>query len=287
MKTVIMLFGILLCSAAVAQEDQKLLIDRAAGAQPALLVLGTVHLHNPGRDAINIQVDDVLAPDRQAQIVMLVDQLAAYKPTHIAVEHPATDQEKLDELYASYRAGTRALAHDEEEQIGMRLAAKLGLARLYAVDWNGMPPAEIVHYDFSAYAKSKGQEDRLKLLLNPKRIPYPPLASADLVTFFHEINRPEIIAQSHRIYFDVARFGDAEAQPGANWVGNWYARNLKIFSNLVDITDKADDRILVIYGAGHSHYLRQFAQESGAFRLHEVREFVKPVAKGADAVRKD
>lgn len=287
MKTVLILCGVLLCSAAVAQEAPKLLIDRATDARPALLVLGTVHLHNPGRDAMNIQVDDVLAPDRQAQIVTLVDQLAAYTPTHIAVEHAAADQGKLDELYTSYRAGTRALARDEEEQIGMRLAAKLGLPRLYAVDWNGMPPAAMVHYDFSAYAKAKGQDERLKLLLNPKRIPYPPLASTDLVTFFHEINRPEIIAQSHRIYFDVARFSDAEAQPGANWVGNWYARNLKIFNNLIDLTDKPDDRILVIYGAGHTHYLRQFAQESGAFRLHEVSEFVKPATGGADGTGKD
>lgn len=256
--------------------EPELLVDRPADARPSLLVLGSVHLNNPGRDAINIEVDDVLAPARQAQIEALVTQLAAYKPTHIAIERLATEQARIDDLHRDYRENKRTLGRSEDEQIGMRLAAKLGLERVHAVDWNGLPPGDASSYAWSAYAKTNGQEARLSLLLDPKRILYPPLAKTDLVTFFAEINRPEVIAASHRIYFDVARFGDAQAQPGANWVGTWYARNLKIFNNLVDIAETADARVLVIYGAGHAHHLRQFARESGAFLLHDVSAFVTP-----------
>lgn len=277
MKAVFALCGMLmLAPVAQAQETSPFLIDRAPEARPSLLILGSVHLHNPGRDTLNVQVDDVLLPERQAQIEALVEQLAAFKPTHVAIEELKSNQAKLDDLYNAYRAGKRPLGRSEDEQIGMRLAAKLGHERVYAVDWNGMPPGDVANYNYAAYAKANGQEETFKLLLNPKRIPYPPLASTDLVSYFVAINRPEVIAQSHRIYFDVARFGDSETQPGANWVGSWYARNLKIFNNIVDLTDKPGDRILAIYGTGHVHHLRAFATESGGFRLRDVSEFVTP-----------
>ncbi len=279
MKAAFVLLGLLLATAAQAQEASPFLIDRAPEARPSLLILGSVHLHNPGRDQLNFQVDDVLLPARQAEIEELVAQLAAFEPTHVVVEELKSNQAKLDERYNAYRAGKYSLARSEDEQIGMRLAAKLGHDRVYAADWNGAPPGDFANYNYSAYAKANGQEEKFKLLLNPKRIPYPPLASTDLVRFFVEINRPEAIARSHRIYFDVARFGDDQTQPGANWVGSWYARNLKIFNNIVDLTDNPGDRVLAIYGTGHVHHLRQFANESGAFRLHEVNEFVKAPAQ--------
>jgi hypothetical protein len=258
-----------------AQEAPQLLINRAPEARPSLLVLGSVHLHNPGRDAIKREVDDVLAPARQAQLEELVNQLAAYKPTHIAIEHIATEQAKVDELYRSYREGKRALDRDEEEQIGMRLAAKLGHERVYAVDWNGMPPGDFSNYDFSAYVKKIGQEARLKALLANGN-PVPDIQKMELIPFYLTINEPEMLARMHRVYYDIAMLGDANLQAGANWVGTWYARNLKIFANLVNLTDKPEHRVLAIYGASHGHPLRQFAAESGAFRLREVSEFVKP-----------
>ena len=68
-----------------AQNDVRLLRDRAADQRPTLLVLGSGHLDNPGHDVVNTKVDDVLAPARQAEINKVVGQLASYRPTHIAV----------------------------------------------------------------------------------------------------------------------------------------------------------------------------------------------------------
>jgi hypothetical protein len=222
-----------------------------------------------------MEVDDVLAPERQAQIEDLVSQLAAYRPTHIAIEHVAVEQAKVDDLYRAYREGRRSLGRSEDEQIGMRLAAKLGHDRVHAVDWNGMPPGDFANYDWSDYAKEIGQEARLKAFITGAN-PMPDIRKMEIVPFFLAINRPEALAELHRRYFDIAMFGDEKLQAGANWVGTWYARNLKIFANLVKLTADPEDRLLVIYGAGHGYHLRQFALESGAFRLREVGEFVKP-----------
>ena len=42
--------------------------------QVQVMLLGTYHMDNPGLDEVNIDADDVLAADRQAQFRELVDR---------------------------------------------------------------------------------------------------------------------------------------------------------------------------------------------------------------------
>jgi len=261
---------------ALAADDTRLLRERAAGQRPTLLVLGSGHFDNPGRDVINTKVEDVLTPTRQAEISNVVEQLASYRPTHIAVEWPLKDQAALDVRYRDYREGRYQLGRAEDEQIGLRLAAKLNLARVYAVDWNEAPPGEDHDYDWIAYGKAHGQKAQVSALLDPKRaIGLVPLGTQTIGTWLLQLNRPERLAADHRNYFDWASIGDAERQPGANWVGYWYGRNLRIFMNLVRLADRPQDRVLAIYGSGHAYLLRQFSTESGAFHLIDVDSVLK------------
>jgi hypothetical protein len=256
--------------------ETKLLRERGPTQRPTLLVVGSVHFDNPGRDVVNIKVEDVLSPARQAQIGKVVDRLAAFKPNLIAVEWPRTDQDKLDARYRDYREGRYALSRDERDQLGLRLAAKLNLARVNAVDWNEDPPGEDSHYDWVEYAKSHGQSELLAAVMDPQRtIGIVPQGALSIDAWLLKVNSPDILAASQRNYFDIAMIGDAKLQPGANWVGSWYARNLRIFNNLVLLGPKPSDRILVIYGAGHAYLLRQFARESGAFRLVDLATVLK------------
>src|SRR5688572_1476825 len=70
---------ILSASAAASQSP-------ATQARAEVLVLGVFHMANPGRDIVNAQVDDVLAPKRQAEIAELITVLKRFRPTKIAVE---------------------------------------------------------------------------------------------------------------------------------------------------------------------------------------------------------
>jgi hypothetical protein len=261
---------------ALAKDDARLLHERTPDQRPTLLVLGSGHLNNPGRDLFNSKVDDVLAERRQKEIASVVEQLASFQPTHIAVEWPAKSQSRLDARYRDYREGRYQLGRAEEEQLGLRLAAQLGHARVYAVDWNEEPPGTDQDYDWPSYGESHGQKALLAAIKDPKRAKgIVPLESQTIGTWLLQLNHPETLIASHRGYFDWARIGDHERQPGANWVGAWYARNLRIFNNLVDLTDRPQDRILVIYGQGHAYLLRQFATESRAFRLVDIDAVLK------------
>lgn len=55
--------------------------------------------------------------------------------------------------------------------------------------------------------------------------------------------------------------GQGEESVGIDFVASWYKRNLHIFSNLKHICNE-DDRILVLYGAGHLKLLRDFINDS-------------------------
>jgi hypothetical protein len=91
--------------AASAPTASPLISQRPLSQRPTLMVLGSVHLGNPNHDLHDADVDDVLAPERQRQIRAVVDALAAWKPTRVAVEWLHKDQAKLDQRYADYRAG--------------------------------------------------------------------------------------------------------------------------------------------------------------------------------------
>ena len=57
--------------------------------------------------------------------------------------------------------------------------------------------------------------------------------------------------------------------------GWWYNRNLRIFANIVRVTEPGD-RLLLVIGAGHVPILKQAADSSPEYRLVEVRSVLKP-----------
>ena len=261
-------FALLTATAAAAQT----------GDMPALLIVGTPHFDNPGQDIVNIQVADVLTPERQREIEAIVERLAAFRPTRVAVEWPSGRQARLDQRYADYRAGRYQLSRDERDQIGLRLAARLGLERVDAVDWSEMPPGQESDYDFPAWAEAHGRGPEWQARV--ARMQTQMNGQAQLMTctpvsaWLRHHNAPATRAASQREYYTIAGFGDVAANPGAAWVGTWYARNLRILNNLIAIAPRSEDRVVAIYGAGHGFLLDQQARESGAFQVADTLEWL-------------
>ncbi len=248
-------------------------------AKPSLLIVGTPHFANPGNDTLKSQVPSVLTPERQAEIERIVDRLAAFRPTHVAVEWPSEKQAELNARYADYRAGRHELAANERDQIGLRLAARLSLPRVDAVDSGSEMPGERSDYHYPNWAEANGRgeewrawvdkgqkeadaEDRLK-------------ACTPVSSWLRKLNAPEGREQDHRAYFFIAQIGELTGpNPGAAWVGSWYTRNLRILNNLRAIAPEPDDRVVAIYGAGHGYLLDQQARESGDFEVADTMAYL-------------
>ncbi len=264
-------------TAQTAPTASPLISQRPLSQRPTLMVLGTVHLANPNRDLHDANVDDVLAPERQRQIEAVVDALAAWRPTRVAVEWLHKDQDKLDQRYADYRAGRLRLKADEVDQIGLRLAAKLNLPRVDAVDWNDEFPGADADYDWRLGAKLGHEEARFAALSDPKlsRDQTEIVRTHAVAGFLRLINNPEYLAELNRLDYDLALLGGPEVNPGANWVGAWRARNLKILDNLIRLDAEPSERILLVIGAGHAHLLNEYAPDSHAFRLERPDAWLK------------
>lgn len=246
-----------------------------------LMVLGMPHFGNPGRDIANTKVEDVLTPRRQREIADLVDRLAAFRPTHVAVEWE--DQAKLDKRYADYRAGRVPLGRDEDEQIGLRLAAKLGLPRVDAVDWNQDAPGKDEDYDFPGWLKAHGRgaewDEYRRVNQQDSDAEGAFQRCHPIADWVRSLNDPAGLEKMARPYFTIATFGDTAQNPGAAWVGTWYARNLRIYYNLLRVGGAPGERTIAIFGAGHGPMLRADAVQSGRFTLRDPIRYLPPASK--------
>jgi hypothetical protein len=273
--------------AATAQTTPiPLLRNRSASERPKLMIVGVVHFDNPGHDVVNEHVDDVLSPQRQQEIEAISKAVARFNPTKIVVEWPIAQQEKLNIRYANYRQGKYTLTRNEIDQLGLRLAAMLKLPEVDAVDWNGMPPGVEADYNFEIYPDTPEARQRLAAMRDPNTSNSNSTQALSLNQRIYDLNRPEALADLNRRYFDYTLLGDANRNPGANWVGAWYARNLRIFANIVRLASSPSDRVLVIYGVGHAFPLTEFAEQSGAFSVESPEPLLRDTLKDESSNKK-
>jgi hypothetical protein len=265
MRKTISLLALLAASIAVCAQS---------GSHPEILVLGTYHMANPGHDIFNMQADDVLSPKRQQEIVQVVDVLKKFHPTKIAVESEigstATTQH-----YTDYLAGKYSLTRNEVEQIGFRLAKELGQKTIYPVDEEGdFPYGRVVNY-----AKANGRADKLEALQAGMgaRVKEQDdfLSSHTVLETLDFMNADSRVAKDIASYFAFVPYGDSDDYAGPDLLAMWYQRNIRIYRNIVALIDSPNEKVLVIYGAGHLAWLQQDAANDATVKLRKLAEFIK------------
>ena len=258
--------AIILCLTALTAMASPAQAQRAE-----VLVLGVYHMANPGRDIFNMQADDALAPKRQHEIAELAAVLGKFKPTKIAVEHDS--QEKLSARYAKYLAGNYKLTANETDQIGLRLAKELGHSTIYAVDADGDFPFQRV----INFAKATGQSARLEAMMGEigemVKAQDVYLKSHTVLQTLLYMNADAKVAQDVGFYYLEARYGEPGDYAGPDLLAEWYRRNVRIFNNVTKLVTTPDDRILLIFGAGHLGWLRQDFASDPTLRLRKLEEF--------------
>ncbi|HWK89058.1 MAG TPA: DUF5694 domain-containing protein [Longimicrobium sp.] len=260
--------AVLAAAAAVPAFGQQ----TQAAAPVQVLFLGTYHFDNPGLDVVKTEVADVLSPAKQAEIAAVVEALARFRPTRIAVETRPERAAALDSAYAAYRGQRQALTRSEVQQLGFRLAGRFGHARVYPIDHDGdFPFQQVMAYaqehdpGFMAYVQQViGQVTELQNRMQRE------MTIGGILRFD---NDPENIRKGHEAYMEFARVGAGDTFVGADLVAKWYERNLRIFANLRRIAEPGD-RILVIYGAGHAATLREFVRSTAGMQLVEALDYL-------------
>ena len=252
----------------------------AAGATP-LVILGSFHMEGSSEDLVSRSPADVTTPRRQAEIQGLVAQLAAFRPTQVAIESSRTGT-YWNDRYAEWRKARGALGSNEIEQVGFRLADAAGLARLSPVDYPmwmdgttaaerhepkpamaAAPAAAAPESEFTAAVRRQLEADDARL------------AAGTVADFLAYLNSPARAVVNHRwdVMTNLAPGADTSMYETTDYATNWYKRNLRIYTNLVDIAGPGE-RILLLIGAGHAHLLGQLAADDTRFCVTSVAELL-------------
>ena len=235
-----------------------------------IMILGTFHMQAKN-DRVNFQGTDKIC-EYEAEITRLVDALAEFKPTRIAVEFCKSEQASLDSEYSEYLANG-SISPNEIDQIAFRLAKKLKQEKVYAIDWMERGAAERPCGDVQEYVHVN-QPELAREIDALSEVPVN-LEKETMKEVFLRINSRESAQKSLEHYMNYARIGSEEYY-GNGWLIWWYQRNLNIFTNTAALaSSKNEERVLLIIGAAHKGILEQFFQNSMAFEVVNASEYLE------------
>jgi hypothetical protein len=261
---------------ASAMREELAKFDPKEG-KTKLMFLGMYHFSNPGLDQFNLESDDVLTPKRQAEIEAVVSKLAAFKPTKIAVEAPFGDSATIAR-YKAYLAGTHQLSRNETEQIGFRLAKMLGHPTIYPIDVSGSLDDTALGAVIEANPAKHGPRMGILQELGGEAMALMGkwLKEGSIGEMLYNMNQPEFHDLNYRLYLQIfLPTVEGNNYAGADMVAQWHQRNLRIMSNLHQISCTPDDRVLVAYGQGHVPLFQRIAADSPYFEEVGVLPFLR------------
>lgn len=271
----VLIFALLVGSAiaALAQQVSTEKPERPA-ERAEVLVLGVYHMSNPGHDIFNMKADDVLAPKRQAEIAELIKVLKRFQPTKIAIEADVWSQ-RVGREYSDYLAGKYTLSSNETDQIGYRLARELGHKTVHPVDVDGeFPFQRIVNYA-KASARSRELDALMDDIGSMVKAQDQYLSSHTILETLLYMNSDDKVTEGVGFYYRQAHFGAPGDWAGADLVSDWFRRNMRIYSNIAQIVDSPNERVLVVFGAGHLGWLQHDFASDPSIQLRKLADFVK------------
>lgn len=191
---------------------------------------------------------------------------------------PKTEQHVGDALNDALvkTLGQIATRNNESYQIGARLAARLGLQRIYAIDNHTGDNIDIADTkafmkDLNAAWTADGAE------LNAREKSEEPLAqSTDLLPMYRSLNDPEGLKIRAEANVRAAMRGKSAAGYPQWWVAGWEIRNLRMVANIREtFRERPGARVLSIVGATHKPWFDNWLGQLQGVEIIDVEEVLK------------
>ncbi len=212
-------------------------------------------------------------------------KLLAFNPDVIAIEAAVNAQKCVDESYEIFNLAdlqnrnkmqnetlgeicmfgqTYPITYDNEAiQIGYRLGKMLEHSKVYAIDDDTILNMEVMNNPSSS----------LKEAMNALYADMNKHINDTIADMYKYYNSEEWSKLNHSIYIQANMISMGNNYAGAEMVTKWYERNLKIFSNIQRLAAK-NERIFIIYGAGHLQILRDLINADNNLKLVDVDKYL-------------
>lgn len=249
---------------------------------PEVLLVGTFHFGYPGQDSHKTADEnklDILSPLRQQELDELLEYIKQFQPTKIMVESGRNTGYLLNRM-RKWKKNEAKLGRDERHQIGIKLVDQLGLDTIYGVDAYSLSYELSNSKDSVCYQQLLGKYfEEGPESTNPFDAKYwewyelgDELAyKYTLLEYFKDMNTPQSIKRMHGHYVLSDQSPDYNSMDG--WfLLNWYSRNLRIIKNIQNIDTDGDDRILILFGAGHIPILKEQLDASPEYNLIDFNQ---------------
>jgi hypothetical protein len=186
--------------------------------------------------------------------------------------------------YHEYRKGERPLGRNEFYQIDFRVMDRAKLDTLYAVDalpmvmdlYNCPDSLRYTPWLDSLYQGwDFGGEDKISERYSAWYTATDKAKKHNtLLDIFLAMNDDHALDRGYGAnlngYFKLPGHSGADVH-----AIHWYSRNLRIFRNIQDITTGPEDRILVVFGAGHMGILKHLFACSPEYKLVRLADLAK------------
>ena len=285
---VVSLFLLTNSQAQTKPKDLQTFLSEAGVKPTKVMLVGTFHFAYQNLDMHKTDkknMRDILSQKSQAELQQLLDVFRAYKPTRIYLE--SKDQQWLDSSYNACTDSTLKTKPNERIQIGFRLAKELKMVKVYSVDadelindWNNTDSVSLLKV-FGSDSLADKAHTRLLGKTYEAYYSYQDslCATAPLLDAFIFMNKTRNLQLNEGVY--LSGYFNTLSNYGPDFLATWFMdRNLRIFNNVLLSKPSPDDRILMLFGAGHVPFLKHSFESSPDFEYVDFyKETIKMIGK--------
>jgi hypothetical protein len=245
----------------------------AAPADAQVMLIGTFHFANPGRDMVKARVIDVMAPENQAWLDAFATRLATFAPTDVLVECSPTKQGDYDASFRAYQAGTFALPSNENYQLGFRVAKAAGLdgVTCYDEDVIGWQAERMFTYLEQNQPQAKAALEAIYQSLGAQMdaeqstLPLPELLRL--------ANDPARDALNKGLYLRTNDVDAGGGFAGADASASWWHRNFRMYANIQKAAAPGR-RVIAVAGQGHTAILKDLLADDAQRDAQDVAPYL-------------
>ncbi|MFT3824773.1 MAG: DUF5694 domain-containing protein [Chitinophagaceae bacterium] len=267
-KYISLLLPLLICLYAQAQQKKI-----------KVLLVGTFHFAQT--DTLKY---DIMTPKRQQEVLKMVSRLEKFRPDKIFIEqNPEFEYvNKRDSLYQAYLNGTFKLRRNEIYQVAFRMGKDLGHKTIYQCDHPGS--WGFFYTTAEKYARTHDQQSLLDYTAPGTTMPETKRETKDslrnaltLQQYLRWMNGKTVQSTTIASYLNVfVRLGNTDVFPktydstyfaGVKLVGDWYRRNIWIYTKILAQIDYSEKSLFLIIGNDHVPVLKHLFESNPYFEV--------------------